>query len=142
MAAWQIVIDTNVFLAALRSPRGASYQVLRLLGRGDFDIHLSVPLVLEYESAALRHLDDLPITVDEVEEVLDFICQVGIAREIYYTWRPFLSDPGDDMVLEAAVVSNSDAIVTFNKQDFRGCEQFGVRLLTPAELLQEIGVLK
>jgi predicted nucleic acid-binding protein len=51
MAAWQIVIDTNVFLAALRSPRGASYQVLRLLGRGDFAIHLSVPLVLEYESA-------------------------------------------------------------------------------------------
>jgi len=42
----------------------------------------------------------------------------------------------------AVVVSNNDAIVTFNKQDFRGCEQFGVRLLTPAELLQEIGVLK
>lgn len=138
----QIVIDTNVFLAALRSPRGASYQLLRLLGRGYFDVHLSVPLVLEYESAALRHLDDLPITVDEVETVLDFICRVGIAHEIYYSWRPFLNDPGDGMVLEVAVVSSSDAIVTFNKQDFLGCERFGVRLLTPAGLLREIGVLK
>lgn len=36
----------------------------------------------------------------------------------------------------------SDAIVTFNKNDFRGCDRFGVRLLTPAELLREIGGLK
>ena len=46
------------------------------------------------------------------------------------------------MVLEVAVASGSDAIVTFNKQDFRGAEQFGLRLLTPLELLREIGVLK
>jgi predicted nucleic acid-binding protein len=48
----------------------------------------------------------------------------------------------DDMVLEVAVASGSDAIVTFNKQDFRGAEQFGLRLLTPVELLREIGVLQ
>ena len=45
------------------------------------------------------------------------------------------------MVLEVAVASGSDVIVTFNKSDFRGCERFGLRVLTPAELLQEIGVL-
>ena len=136
----QIVIDTNVLIAALRSPYGASYRVLSLLGAGHFDVHVSVPLVLEYESVALRHLDDLPITRNDVEDVLDFICQVSIAHEIYYVWRPFLSDPDDDMVLEVAVTGSCQAIVTFNKQDFRGCERFGLRLLTPAELLQEIGV--
>lgn len=142
MTMLQIVIDTNVLFAGLRSPRGASYQVLRLLGRGFFDVHISVPLVLEYESTAMRHLDDLPITKIDVETVLNYVCQVAIAHEIYFVWRPFLSDPGDDMVLEVAVASGSDAIVTFNKQDFRGAEQFGLRLLTPLELLREIGVLK
>ena len=76
MPGLQVVLDTNVLIAALRSPRGASYRALQLLDKGFFDI------------------------------------------------------------------SSSNAIVTFNKRDFRGCERFGVRLLTPAELLQEIGVLK
>jgi putative PIN family toxin of toxin-antitoxin system len=142
VAALQIVIDTNVVLAGLRSPRGASYQVLTLLGRDLFDVHISVPLILEYESVAVRHLDDLPISNSDVDDVLDYICRVGVAHEIYYTWRPFLSDPDDDMVLEVAVASGSAAIVTFNKHDFRGCERFGLRLLTPAELLKEIGVLQ
>ena len=142
MAALQIVIDTNVVLAGLRSPRGASYQVLTLLGRDLFDVHISVPLILEYESVAVRHLDDLPISNSDLDDVLDYICRVGVAHEIYYTWRPFLSDPDDDMVLEVAVASGSAAIVTFNKHDFRGCERFGLRLLTPAELLKEIGVLQ
>ena len=142
MPVLQIVMDTNVFVAALRSPRGASYRVLELLGSGYFDIHISVPLILEYESAALRHLDELPITGNDVADVLDFVCKVGVPHEIYYTWRPFLNDPQDDMVLEVAVASASHAIVTFNKHDFRGCEHFGLRLLTPAELLQEIGALK
>ena len=133
MAALQIVIDTNVVFASLRSPRGASYQVLKLMGRGYFDIHLSVPLVLEYESVAVRYLNDLPITSQDVDDVLNYVCQVGIPHEIYFIWRPFLTDPGDDMVLEIAVASGSDAIVTFNKHDFRGCEQFGLTLLTPVE---------
>ncbi len=142
MSARQIVMDTNVFIAALRSPHGASYRMLGLLGRGYFDVHISVPLVLEYESVALRHLDELPITDNDVADVLDFVCKVGVPHEIYYMRRPFLGDPDDDMVLEVAVTSSSHAIVTFNKHDFRGCERFGLRLLTPAELLQEIGVLK
>lgn len=141
MPGLQIVLDTNVLIAALRSPHGASYRVLGLIGQGRFDIHISVPLVLEYEGVALRYLDDLPITSDDVDDVLDYICRVGIAHEIYYAWRPFLPDPDDDMVLEAAVTGGCDAIVTFNKQDYRGCERFGLRLITPAELLREIGVL-
>ena len=142
MAALQIVIDTNVVVAALRSPRGASHRMIRLLGSGHFDIHISVPLILEYESVVLRQLDDLPITPGDVDDVLNYICQVAVAHEIYYTWRPFLSDPDDDMLLEIAVTSGSDAIVTFNKHDFSGCERFGLRLLTPADLLREIGVLE
>ena len=44
-----IVIDTNVMVAGLRSRRGSAFRLLTLVGTGQFDIHLSVPLVLEYE---------------------------------------------------------------------------------------------
>lgn len=43
------------------------------------------------------------------------------------------------MVLEVAVAAQSDYIVTFNKRDFQGSEQFGISLLTPQELLVKLG---
>ena len=64
-----------------------------------------------------------------------------VSEKIYYLWRPFLSDPRDDRVLELAVTAECDFIVTFNKSDFRGVEQFGLEALTPQEFLRKIGVL-
>ena len=43
----KIVIDTNVFISALRSSHGASYRLLRLVGKDRFTTYVSVPLVLE-----------------------------------------------------------------------------------------------
>lgn len=138
----QIVVDTNVFYAAIYSPSGASFQLLNLIGQDFFEIHVSVPLILEYESTAKKQLTNLPITAQDIDLLIDYICSVAKAHEIYYLWRPFLSNPKDEMVLELAVNARCDAIVTFNKRDFRGCDKFGVRLLTPVELLREIGVIQ
>lgn len=137
-----LVIDTNILYAALRSPTGASNVIIGLIGGIYFDIHLSVPLVLEYESVTKRYLDQLPVTAIDIDDVIDYLCQVGIAHQVYYSWRPFLPDPGDEMLLELAVSASCDAIVTFNKRDFRGCERFGLQLFTPVELLAQLGVLK
>ena len=137
----QIVIDTNVLVAALRSQRGASHRLLLLIGSGKFEINVSVPLVLEYEDAAKRLIEDIPLTASDIDDVLDYLCAVANQREIYYLWRPFLNDPKDDMVLELAVVSQGGYIVTFNKRDYIGVEEFGIRVLTPQEFLKEIGEL-
>ena len=62
-------------------------------------------------------------------------------HRIYYLWRPFLSDPGDDMILELAVTAECAFSVTYNQSDFVGVEQFGLISLTPKEFLQKIGVV-
>ena len=137
-----IVIDTNVFFAAIRSPRGASFQLLQLIGRGLFEIHISVPLILEHESIPKRHLDELSITAQDIDDLVDYICSVAYPHEIYFTWRPFLSDPDDEFVLEVAVAAGCNAIISFNKKDFRNIDRFNLKVLTPAEFLYEIGVIK
>jgi putative PIN family toxin of toxin-antitoxin system len=142
MPVYQIVIDTNVWIAALRSKRGASYKLLSLIDSGKFEANLSVPLVLEYEDTAKRLVGEIPLTERDVDDILDYICAVAHHRRIYYLWRPFLSDPRDDMVLELAVTAECDFIVTFNQSDFVGVEQFGLSTLTPKEFLQKIGVVK
>lgn len=133
-----VVLDTNVIVAGLRSNRGASFQLLQELGTGEarFRPCLSVPLVLEYESA-LRRVEGL--SQDDVEVVLDYLCKVGNLREIYFLWRPFLRDPADEMVLELGVEAGADAIVTHNIRDFQGVEEkFGIRVVTPGMFLLEL----
>lgn len=141
MKQYQIVTDTNVLVAALRSSRGASHKLLMLINSGKFEINVSVPLVLEYEDAAKRFIGEIPLTERDIDDILDYICAVANRKQIFYLWRPFLRDAKDDMVLELAVAASCDFIVTYNKKDFQGVERFGLEVVTLKEFLQEIGEL-
>lgn len=142
MSETQVVLDTNILISALRSQRGASYKVLMLIGRANFEINLSVSLMLEYEDVAKRLLGQIPLTESDVDDILDYLCQTANRREVFYLWRPFLKDPKDDMVLELAVSGGCEVIITYNRKDFVGIEQFGLEIMTPAEFLGKIGVSK
>ena len=133
----RVVFDTNVIVAALKSRNGASFQILRMLGpEAPFQPSLSVPLVLEYETALRRMLG---AEDERIDPVLDYLCQVADLREIFFLWRPFLRDPGDEMVLEVAVGAQASRIVTHNVRDFERVEaRFGIRVVTPGEFLMEV----
>jgi len=78
------------------------------------------------------------LTNEEIMKFLRYLCQVGHHQDIFYLWRPYLKDPTDDMILELAVASKSEHIVTHNVRDFRGSERFGVKALRPQEMLKEL----
>jgi putative PIN family toxin of toxin-antitoxin system len=137
----QIVIDTNVLVAGLRSRRGFAFRLLQLVGTGRFDINLSVPLLLEYEDVLYRFMPDLGVSDRVVDDVLNFHCSVARLHPIFFLWRPFLQDAQDDMVLELAVKAGCHYIVTFNKRHFRNCERFGIRPASPGEFLASIGAI-
>jgi predicted nucleic acid-binding protein len=141
MAGPRIVLDSCVLASALRSQRGASHRLLLLIDSGKFEICLSVPLFLEYEAACKRFLGAIPLTEQDLDDILDYLCQVAHQQKVFYLWRAFLPDAGDDMVLELASAAGCVCIVTFNARDFRGAEQFGVRVLSPQQFLREIGEL-
>jgi len=135
-----VVLDTNVVVSALRSQRGASFQVLTAVGGESFDIAISVPIVLEYEAALVAQR--VPgITERDVRIALDYLCEVGLEQQVFFLWRPTLRDPNDDMVLELAVAAGCSAIVTYNIRDFRGTERFGIEVWSPADLLRKVGLL-
>ncbi len=113
-----------------------------LLEKADYEINLSVPLLLEYEDVSKRQAEDLNLDTQTIDDILDYLCSVAKRWEVHYLWRPHLKDPKDDMVLEVAVVAKAEIIVTYNKRDFQGAEQFGIRLMTPRELLVELGEIK
>lgn len=112
----------------------ASFALLGHLRAGDFEIALSVPLVVEYEAVLLRHLHSGQRAGD-VEAFVDYLCRIARNQDIFFLWRPFLRDPDDDMLVELAVAAQCRGIVTHNVRDFAGVEKLGLRVFTPAELL-------
>jgi putative PIN family toxin of toxin-antitoxin system len=133
-----IVLDTNVLFSAMQSSLGTSYRLLQMIDHSSLRLHLSTPLVLEYESVLKRNalLDKV-----DVDAVVDYLCHIAEKHGIFYLWRPILQDPQDDHILELAVKANA-MIVTWNLKDFRpASEKFGLQVITPRELLQRLELL-
>ena len=134
----KVVIDTNVFVSALLSKRGASYKLLFEVSREKFEQNISVPLIFEYESASKRKST---LANDQIDTIIDMICNISKKCKIFFLWRPYLKDIADDFVLELAIESQSEYIITYNKKDFKGIEKFGIQVSTPKEFLEKIGGL-
>ena len=135
------VLDTDVMVAALRSSRGASRQLLLGALRDSFQLLLSVPLILEYEAVLTRpeHLTACGLSAAEVGRVLDDLAGIARPVRLSFRWRPRLADPNDDMVLETAANGNADPIVTFNQRDFEGAARdFTCKVILPGTALAEM----
>ena len=131
----RVVLDSNVLVSALRSKRGASFQLVKLLRAGRFEVALSVPLSLEYEAVLRRHATELGLARDEADGLVDYLCDVGHRQMIHFLWRPTLTDPRDEFILELAVAANCNAIVTHNVRDFAGASRFAVQIMKPGDFL-------
>ena len=137
----RFLLDTNVLVAGLRSPEGASAALLKLVLAGKIQPLASVPLFLEYEAVLLRpkHLLAAQLTEADVINILDVFAGFVAPTEIFYLWRPQLKDAHDDMVLEAAVNGQADVIITFNTADFLpAANKFNLKLMLPSLFLKEL----
>ena len=105
---------------------------------GQFEIAVSVPLVLEYEAVLVRHAVELGLSREAAVGVVDFLCGVAHHQDIHFLWRPSLPDPQDEFVLELAVAANCEAIITHNVRDFVATKKFTPQVLTPAAFLARI----
>ncbi len=135
------VLDTNVVVAGLRSPTGASAALIDQALSREFTLLLSVALVLEYEAICRnpeqRIMSGLSET--EISTIISALCAVSEPVSPRFLWRPQLRDPADEMVLETAINGHADALVTFNRRDFGDAPgDFGIALLSPREALRRI----
>ena len=132
------VIDTNVLFAGLYSSWGASHRILRMIDVGDVIPLLSTTLLFEYEEVLRRNKGKLGLQVKDIDAILDGLCLRGESRRVHFLWRPRLSDPKDDHVLELAVAAGRAAIITHNMKDFANVENLGIRVMTPGTFIKEM----
>ena len=135
-----LVVDTNVFVSALRSSSGYSRLLVQDTLSGKQQIGVSTPLFVEYEAVLTRpeQLAAFGLNRQEVIEFLDGLANVLLPVDLSFLWRPQLRDPADEMVLETAINGNATHLITWNTRDFLpAIKQFGVKLQTPAEFYKQ-----
>lgn len=132
----RLVLDTCVIVAAIKSRNGASRLLLDLMTAQEITVVISVPLLLEYEYVIFRQ-DIRPAgwSDEALQAVLDCVINHAEPTSINFAYRPLLDDPADELVLEAAVNGRAD-LVTFNRKHFKPATNFGVRVLTPSDVLE------
>jgi len=137
----RLVLDTDVVVAAMRSPAGASAAILRSIRQGQATLLLSVPLAVEYEAVCQKAEQRVAAGLSESEVDIFVTAVIAMAEpvEMHFLWRPQLRDPNDEMVLEVAVNGKGDALVTFNVRDYGNVpSRFGVDLLLPRTAIGRI----
>jgi putative PIN family toxin of toxin-antitoxin system len=138
---YQIVIDTNVLVAGLRSTQGASYKLLTVLKSPKWELNVSTGLILEYEAVLKRPQTGTFLSFAGVDRVIDDICSLANHHSIFYMWRPIARDPDDDFLVDLAVKAQANFIITYNLKDLRLATQFGIRVVEPKLFLEIVGEL-
>ncbi|WMT92622.1 putative toxin-antitoxin system toxin component, PIN family [Pelagibacterium sp. H642] len=137
----RLILDTATMVAAIRSNAGASRRLLVAGLEQRLTMLASVPLMIEYQAVMTRpeHLEASGLSAEDVNTLLDAVAAVVEPVRLAFLWRPAVRDQNDDMVLEAAVNGQADAIVTFNLRDFdQVAARFGVEVLSPGAAWQRM----
>ena len=136
MKPLQIVVDTSVVIAGMRSKSGVSNAFLRLLNNSRVKFHISNALLFEYEEVLRREQAALCLTDQDIDDVLDGFCTMGQKHYRPFSWRPVSRDPDDDFVVELALSARVDYLVTYNLRDLHFVEQYGIKVMTPQQVLE------
>jgi putative PIN family toxin of toxin-antitoxin system len=130
------VMDTNVVVSALRSSRGASFEILEALRRGAWRCILSNHLLTEHQEKLLEMAGFLSATPTDIDGILTVICAHAEEWQLRPDWHPTLSDdPDDEPLVQLAHESGPNLIVTHNVRHLLPAEQLGIRVLRPKDFL-------
>ncbi len=137
-----VVVDTNVFVGALKSPGGANREIIRLCLKSQLAPLMGAALFAEFESVMARDnlFHDCLLDVHGRDALLDAFLSICRWHSIHYLWRPNLRDEADNHIVELAVTGGASAIVTNNVRDFRGGQltRMGPRILRPVAMIREL----
>jgi putative PIN family toxin of toxin-antitoxin system len=134
--ALRIVLDTNVIVSALRSSRGASFQILDAVLSQRLELLVSVKLAFEYEEVLKRESEALGLHNVDVDRLVQRLCDIGIKIPTGFRSTPILNDPDDEMLVDLAISGGAAHIVTHNVHHLAPATQLGISVIRPADLLR------
>jgi putative PIN family toxin of toxin-antitoxin system len=128
------VIDVNVWISALLTP-GTARKLINHLKAARFELAYSNQIFDELLEVASRRRLAQKLSTEDKLDLTDLIKQRGVLVELEQPLPPISRDPKDDIYLSCALVSDSDFLVTGDK-DLLVIETYGrAKIISPAEFL-------
>jgi putative PIN family toxin of toxin-antitoxin system len=134
----RVVLDANVLVSAVLSPRGTPAQILNAWRAEQFDLVISEAILAEisrvfrYPKIAKRHR----WSEEQLQAFLDGLAHIAILTPGTLTLAVITDDPPDDRYLECAVEGEADYIVSGDQLLLRLGIYQGIPILTPRAFLE------
>jgi predicted nucleic acid-binding protein len=102
----------------------------------------SVAIMLKYGAVLKRpqHSLRMRLQTDDVDRLLDNWAALVEPVVPYFSYRPSIRDPDDEMFVETAINGRAEALITFNVGDYEISDdrtaRLGIRICRPGEFLR------
>jgi len=138
MKAERLVIDSNVWIAALISPTGTARQLVDAILDNDIDILMSEATFDELVSRLDRSKFDRYREPEAWNLFLSELVELALWQEDAGTTTGISRDADDDKFLALAVMGQADAIVSGDGDLLELGTHDGIPIVTPAEFLRRL----
>ena len=132
-----LVLDPNVIISALLSPKGSPAEIVKRWQADEFVVVISLALLSELKRALeyqrVRKYFKKP--QETVAALIKRLETVATVVEPQFSLDVIKEDPADNRVLECALAGEASYIVTGNAHLLRLKEYRGVVILNPAGFL-------
>ena len=129
----RLVIDTNIFIAAVRAPNSSSRRLLDSVADGRATLLVSRSVFVEYQRILSKAVGG-----GEREQLIRR--WIAAAETIDASRGPRIvpDDPDDDKFVELALVGEADAIVSNDSHLLEIAHQSKIPILRPGDALREL----
>jgi putative PIN family toxin of toxin-antitoxin system len=131
----RVVVDTNVFVSYLLSPRGSTVWLLSLWRDGRFDIVISPALFTELVGVLQRSHISERVDVQRRFSLLRRLRQEAVWTPGVFDASGATPDPKDDMLISIALETGAQYVVTWDAALLSLLTPYDLRLLTPEEFI-------
>jgi len=129
----KITADTNILVSAFAFPSGIIKEIISLCIFNKITLCLSEDILTEFSTVMIRKFN---YSSDELNNVTNFLRKISIITEPVSCKGAVKEDPADDKIIECAVGSNCDYIVSGDKHLLNLKHYDRIKIIKPAELLR------
>ena len=128
-----ITIDPNIYISALNFSKGMPRQLFQMALDGEIRVAISDAILQEVLRIMREKFHATPEDLQETEAVISGCTECVTPTEVLDVVK---DDPDDNRVVECAVASGSDCIITGDNDLLRMGEYAGIKMMKVSDFLQ------
>jgi len=135
--AIRVVLDTNILVSALISPRSELSGILQKALEGVILNHISDDILVEYAGVICRKKIADRVPESERKRFLTLVEELSVKVTPRHKLEIIREDPADNRILECAVEAKAKYIITGDQHLLKLKEYKGVEIITPQEFIKK-----